>query len=134
MPVKGTVLDVKALRAIADDYGDAATSALGPAMTRALNILEAQAVEICPADIGNLEASTVTEVRFKGKRVTGELAFVTPYAAKVHELPSDARGPKTQAKPGNEFGPAGPKYLERPLRGMQKNFPEVIAEELKKQL
>lgn len=131
------ILDVKAVREIVEDYGKAILSARGQAMTRVMNILEAQAVELAPVDIGNLEASTVVQIREVGqvnRKIVGTLAFVTPYAARQHELPEDARGPKTQAKAGNEFGQAGPKYLERPLRQMQKDFLKIIGKELKDKL
>lgn len=99
-------------------------------MARALDVLEAKAVEICPVDVGNLEASTSTHIDETRTKTVGTLAFSTPYAARVHELPDDARGPKTQAKAGNELGPAGPKYLERALRGMQRLFPQIIRDEV----
>jgi hypothetical protein len=36
------------------------------------------------------------------------------------------------AKPGNEFGLAGPKYMERALRGFMKELAEGMGEALKK--
>lgn len=134
MAAKGMVLDARALKEMASDYGATMLSGRGAAMARVMNILEAQAVELAPVDLGNLEASTVIEIKETGKKVVGTIAFVTPYAARQHELPDDARGPKTMAKAGNELGKAGPKYLERPLRQMQKDFLEIIGKELKKQL
>lgn len=131
MADKGIVLDAKALRRLVEDYGDGVIRAQDTGLARAMNILEAMAVELAPVDIGNLEASTVIRFELKGKGVTGRLSFVTPYAARIHELPDDARGPKTQAKAGNELGKAGPKYLERPLRQMQKDLPKIIAQEMK---
>lgn len=122
------IVDVKRLRAIMADYGKGVLSQRGPAVSRALDVLEAKAVELTPVDTGNLEASTATFVRESRTRTVGELSFNTSYAAKVHELPPDRRGPLTQLKAGNEFGLAGPKYLERPLRGMRKLLPEIIGQ------
>lgn len=97
-----------------------------------LDEFEALSVELAPVETGNLEASTVTQFFRQGNSMIGLLSFVAPYAAAVHELPETARGPRTERKPGNEFGQAGPKYVERPLRGMQKRFPDTIGEKLLK--
>lgn len=129
-----SILDVVRLRRLARDFGADTLDRRSQAMIRALNIFEAIAVEIAPVDLGNLEAATT--VRILANRpgfVSGELVFSTPYAARVHELDADSRGPRTKAKPGNEFGPAGPKYVERALRGMAGGiFLQTIAEELRK--
>lgn len=78
-------------------------------------------VELAPFKTGELESSPTRTVTSspKGRRQTVDFDFRTPYAAHVHELPMDARGPGTRAKAGNEFGPAGPKYIERVLRGFK---------------
>lgn len=96
-------------------------------MVRLLNVLEAKAVELTPVRTGNLESSTHLTVRSSNGIVLGVLRFRAPYAALVHELPEDARGPQTQMKPGNEYGLAGPKYLERPLRGFQREMGKGLA-------
>jgi hypothetical protein len=128
MPTDDMVLPVHKMRELVEDFGDGALDRAGQGMIRLLGILEAKAVELAPADTGNLEASTSVRILENSKdRVRGELAFSTPYAARIHEMPEGSRGPKTQAKTGNEYGVAGPKYLERPLRGMQKEMPEAIA-------
>lgn len=124
----GAILDVGQLRRLVDDFGEGIETDLGQGMNRALAELETLAVELAPVDKGNLEASTATQVRRSGSRVIGTLAFVTPYAARVHELPDESRGPLTRKKPGNRLGPAGPKYLERPLREFTKRLPEIFAE------
>lgn len=100
------------------------------AVSDLINGIEAKAVQLAPVDTGNLEASTVVEVLTNGKRIIGRLAFTAPYAAEVHELPKDARGPKTRAKPGNELGLAGPKYVERVLRAFQARATKDIGEAL----
>lgn len=128
----GAILDIRELRALVDDFGDGVTGRLGTTMDRALLELEALAVELAPVDRGTLEASTSTQVTHAtDDRVVGELVFATPYAARVHELPPESRGPLTQAKPGNMLGKAGPKYLERPLRHFVKRLPEIFAEAFK---
>ena len=114
------IVPVAQLAALLDEFGAQALDTVEEqAMLRLMNTLEAKAVELTPVVTGNLEASTVVRVEQRGKRIRGSLRFGTTYAAGVHELPPDARGPRTVRKPGNEFGPAGPKYLERPLRGFQ---------------
>lgn len=128
-----SILDVRRLAQITRDFGKATLDARAQAMLRALGEFEAISVELAPVDLGNLEAATVVRILGQSKtRIAGELAFSTPYAARVHELDADSRGPRTRAKPGNEFGPAGPKYLERGLRAMAAGrFLEIISEELR---
>lgn len=91
------------------------------AVERVLQDAEAKMVEITPVDTGFLEASTVVEVEERSGSVDGTVRFSAGYAAEVHELPAEARGPRTRRKPGNEFGGAGPKYVERVLRGFPWN-------------
>lgn len=93
---------------------------------------EAKAVELAPVDKGNLEASSVVDVLKSARKVVARIAFTTPYAAEVHELPDEARGPKTRLKPGNELGPAGPKYLERVLRALQVSAARDIGQALQR--
>ncbi len=124
------LVPVEQLEDMLHEFGDRALDSLeDQAMQRLLNTLEAQAVELAPVDLGNLEASTSTRVdSVGGKDITGTLRFNTPYAAHVHELPDDSRGPRTRLKPGNELGAAGPKYLERPLRMMQQRMAGDVGE------
>lgn len=107
---------------------DAAERAMADLMDGA----ETKAVQLAPVDTGNLEASTVVDVLRRARSIIGRLAFTAPYAAEVHELPDHARGPKTQQKPGNELGLAGPKYLERVLRALQATAARSIAEAIQK--
>lgn len=124
------IVDVRRLREIVADFGTGVATRQGRMVARGLDVLEAKAVELAPVDIGNLEAATSTDIRTLSRsRTVGQLSFNTPYAARVHELPQEARGPKTQQKAGNELGPAGPKYLERALQGMEREWPAIIAEE-----
>lgn len=115
------ILPVDQLREILDDVGSEMLDDLGDqGMKRLGNMLEAKAVELCPVLTGNLEDSS--QVITRGRRggiLSVEVRFNADYAMDVHELPEERRGPKTRQKPGNEYGPAGPKYLERPLRGFQ---------------
>lgn len=84
----------------------------------ALNLLEARAVELAPVQTGNLEGSWAQQVRRAGGRVLAAFGFGAPYAADVHELPPHARGPRTRRKPAGKYGEAGPKFLERAMRGV----------------
>lgn len=114
------IVDVRQLAAILDDFGQEALDTVEEqGMQRLMVTLEAKAVELTPTLTGNLEGSTSVRVEQSGDRIKGTLRFGAPYASVVHELPPEARGPFTRNKPGNEFGQAGPKYLERPLRGFQ---------------
>jgi len=131
---KTEIVPVDGLRALLDAIGETAIEGLeDQGLLRVGNMLEAKAVELAPVDKGNLESSS--QVITRGRRggiMEVEVRFNAPYAAPVHELPDEARGPKTRKKPGNEYGPAGPKYLERPLRGFQKEFTKNLGEFLQK--
>ena len=132
---KGKVefVPVDQLRDMLEAIGDSALDGIEEqGMMRLMLVLETKAVQLAPVDTGNLEASTHVTVHGGGGIVKGVLRFNAPYAARVHELPEESRGPKTRAKPGNEFGPAGPKYLERPLRGFKKELRKGLTEFLKK--
>ena len=130
---KVEIVPVDQLRDMLEAIGDSALDSLEEqGMMRLMNVLEAKAVQLCPVDSGNLESSSHATVRTQGAIVKGVLRFRAPYAAQVHELPDWARGPKTQAKPGNEYGPAGPKYLERPLRGFQREMARGLADFLQR--
>ena len=127
------IVPVEKLAAMLDEFGAQALDTVEEqGMLRLMNALEAKAVELTPVVTGNLEASTVVRIEQRGKRIRGTLRFGTPYAAGVHELPPDSRGPRTARKPGNEFGQAGPKYLERPLRGFQKLMVQDVGALLQK--
>ncbi len=89
-------------------------------MLRLGNALEARAVELTPIKTGELESSSTVRVFETGNRIKVEVKFNAPHAAAAHELPEHSRGERTRRKPGNNFGPAGGKYLERPLKGFQK--------------
>lgn len=114
------IIDVVRLEGILEEFGDAALEEFeDQGMLRLMNVLEAKSVELTPVQTGNLESSSVVRVNKSGSRIIGTLTFGAPYAATVHELPPERRGPRTREKAGNEFGPAGSKYVERPLRGFQ---------------
>lgn len=125
-------MPVDQLVALLDEFGDQAVESVeGQGFMRLLNFLEAKAVELAPVKHGTLEGSTTTRVYRAGSKLVGLLTFNTPYASRVHELPMSARGERTKAKPGNEYGPAGPKYLERPLRGLTRLMAKDIGEALR---
>jgi hypothetical protein len=100
----------------------------------ALQVLEAAAVGLAPVDTGNLEASWAQETRRGPGGPSADFGFGAPYAAEVHELPEYARGPRTQAKPGNEYGEAGPGYLLRAMRGVGPRLMEVIRATLERRV
>lgn len=122
------IAELRALVKRALDHGARAERVLSQVMDEA----EAKSVEITPVDTGFLEGSTVVGVSRTSQAVRGELAFAADYAAQVHELPPDRRGPRTREKAGNEFGRAGPKYLERVLRGFPfgNRFAELFQKDL----
>jgi hypothetical protein len=96
--------------------------------------VEAKAVELAPVETGNLESSSVVEVKSAGGRVRAEIAFAAPYSAEVHELPPERRGPRTEQKPGNELGQAGPKFLERPVRAYSHQFGARVRDAVRRAL
>lgn len=128
------IVPVDQLRAIVDAIGESAIDDVeGIALQRVGLMLEAKAVELAPVDTGNLESSSTVVTRGRrGGIMAVEVRFDAPYAATVHELPEESRGPRTKKKKGNEYGLAGAKYLERPLRGFQKLLAENVGEFLQK--
>lgn len=135
-PVKARVeiVPVDGLRTMLDAIGRRAVDSIEEqGLVRLGNVLEAKAVELAPVDTGNLESSSiVVTLPTRGAIMGVEVRFDAPYAATVHELPEEIRGPKTRRKPGNEYGLAGPKYLERPLRGFQRELTENLGEFLQR--
>ena len=102
--------------------------------------LERHAKQLAPLDEGTLTASGHTS---RAKRIAGGhevvVSFNTSYAEEVHETMEPAAGGRkpglgTRAKPLTRFGPAGGKYLERPLLGMRKEYSKRIANALKRKL
>jgi hypothetical protein len=103
--------------------------------------LEKEAKFLVAKDKGDLEG----DINTQRPRRTGALGSVLevlvgankPYAAKVHETMSPAPGaimqpgPLTRAKPPTRFGPAGGKYLSRPLLGKMKEYAAQIAKAIK---
>jgi hypothetical protein len=126
-------LDADELRDMLNAIGDGVLDSIEEqGMLRLMNVLEAKAVQLTPVRTGNLESSTHVSVRTRGGIVEGVLEFRAPYAATVHELPEQARGPQTRLKPGNEYGEAGPQYLARPLAGFQREMARGVADFLKR--
>jgi hypothetical protein len=122
-----------ALARILEEFGDAVLdTSEGQAVQRVLGDFEREAVELAPVDTGNLGGATNTSVTKRGDAIVGTLVFATPYAAYVHELPESSRGEKTLRKPGNALGPAGPKYVERPLVRLRRDFASRVAAELER--
>lgn len=128
----GALIDLGPLEVMLEEFGDAALQTIeGQTMQRALSLLEKKSAELAPLEKGTLQATTTTAVLGGRGKVVGTLAFTSIYAHRQHELPQTAEwGPGTQAKPGNEFGPAGWKFLERPLRGFVRYLPAEIVKGL----
>lgn len=106
--------------------------------------LERKGGELIPVDDGILLGSVGGDTVDKGHVISAEVSYNTPYAAAVHErmIPAPAPsfgtqmhpGPKTRAKPGNEFGPAGGHYLRRPLIGKANQYWQHIAKTIQRAL
>lgn len=115
--------------------------------------LEKDSKQLVPKDEGTLESSgTSNQPKWKLARnqLEAEVGFNTDYAVAVHELMFPAiavissrsgggvsalsPGPTTQAKPGNIHGPAGGKYLERPLIGNARKYSKHMADQIKRGL
>ena len=100
--------------------------------------LEKLAKQLAPLDRGDLTRSGVSGVVDTRGGIDGLVGFNEPYAVSVHEDMEPApgatqrRGPLTLAKPGNEFGEAGGKYLQRPLRGKSRVYMRHLADVIKK--
>lgn len=117
------LLPVDKLVQVLDQYGtETRRTVEEQGMLRLGHALEAKCVELVPIDKGNLEGSSTVTVERGFSAVKAVVAFTAPYASEVHELPDEARGPRTRNKPGNEYGPAGPHYVIRPLRGFQERM------------
>lgn len=126
------IVRVDGLLEALNEFGDASLRDVRTrGFRRLMDVVEAKAVELTPVDTGNLEASTSVEVNQRGKKLVGSIRFGAPYAATVHEFPPNKRGPRTREKPGNEYGPAGPKYLERVIRGFQERLSRDMGEALR---
>ncbi len=111
-------LPERALRQMLKLYGEDALAQVKPVFSEAASDAMASMVELAPFETGHLESSAqlIERVTPRGRRARAEFAFTAEYASIVHELPEHSRGAGTRAKPGNEFGAAGPKYIERVLR------------------
>ena len=103
--------------------------------------LEGEAKQLAPLKEGTLSGSGITtRARWKGNTAETTVGFNAPYAAEVHEtmVPAvDAKkqpGPDTRNKPPTRFGPAGGKYLERPMRGMMTEYTKRLAVAIKRRL
>jgi hypothetical protein len=121
------------------EYERRARDALYDAMNDNRLDLEKHATLLAPIDKGTLQRSKVTDKpKWRGDILEAGAGFSTPYASKVHETmkpaiasPQMYPGPTTKAKPPTRFGPAGGKYLERPLLGSMKRYTKHIADKVK---
>ena len=98
--------------------------------------LEKWATLLAPIDKGTLQRSKVsTKPRWRRDMLEASIGFNVSYASKVHETmlpaigtPQMRPGETTKAKPPTRFGPAGGKYLERPLLGSIKRYTKHLAD------
>jgi hypothetical protein len=123
--------DEGALRKMVEKFGiESGREAVREGMPAAANLALGKSIDLAPFDTGALEDSgAVTQLRANPKSASALIEFDAPYAAVVHEMPEASRGEGTRSKQGNEFGSAGPKYIERVLRGLK--WARVIAESLR---
>jgi len=126
-------------------YDARAFAAAKQAMTENTLDLERKAGELVPVLEGILLGSVSgapksIKTDASKAQIEGSVSYNTPYAEAVHErmlpeiAPAGAQmhpGPRTQAKPGNEFGPAGGGYLRRPLYGKRHVYMKHIADKVK---
>ncbi|MGH7177323.1 MAG: hypothetical protein ACREJC_08090 [Tepidisphaeraceae bacterium] len=123
-------------------YDTKSFAAAKQAMTENAQDLERKAGELVPVDEGILLGTGNSRVIARpGKaEIEAQVSYNTPYAEAVHErmapevAPSGAQmqpGPRTRAKPGNEFGQAGGGYLRRPLHGKRDRYFENVADKVK---
>ena len=105
-------------------------------MTDNVRDLERLSKELCPKDEGVLIDTIVSDVKMLPKMIEGRVSANMEYAVIMHEamkpaIPAVGKqfqpGEGTQARPGNEFGAAGGKYIERPLKGKFKQYFQHIA-------
>ncbi len=124
-------------------YDKRSHSAAVKGMNQNTQDLEKLAKQLAPKAEGTLEGDIFA--RRVTTRLGDEIVGTThagtgqsrSYALKVHEGMSPAigaeqkPGPTTSSKPGNEFGPAGGKFLSRPLMGKGKRYMKHIADKIK---
>lgn len=108
------------------DFGEDAAEAVLRDADVLGDVFEAKSVELAPVQTGALSRSTVVQVARRRDVAEIVLRYTVNYAAQVHQLPEAARGPRTRARPGNEFGQAGPQFISRPLRGAERWAEPVI--------
>lgn len=141
---KGRVIefDTKQFRQRLNLYDAKTFASAARAMTENTLDLERKAGELVPVDEGTLLGSGNSRVDASANKreIVGSVSYNTPYAEAVHErmAPEVAPlgttmqpGPRTRAKPGNEFGPAGGGYLRRPLHGKRDRYFKNIADKVK---
>lgn len=102
--------------------------------------LERKAKELCPVKKSGLMDSITSSVKDVSMTIEGRVSANMEYAVIMHEalkpaIPALGKqfnpGETTRDKPGNEFGPAGGKYIERPLKGKFKIYFNHIAKGIK---
>jgi hypothetical protein len=116
-------------------------------MNDAIDDLTRVSSEIAPHDKGILEKSHAKEIRWKGDRIEGEVAYNVKesssggnynYALRMHE-DTYKLGEGSEQKPGaqgmsGKSYDVGNKYLTRPLDGESKAYRDHIADEIRKDI
>jgi hypothetical protein len=107
--------------------------------------LEKEAKNLAPKDAADLEGDIITNPKVKGapnyeSQVHAGTGRSAAYALRMHESLAPAiptgdtqfkPGEVTRAKPPTQFGAAGGKYLERPLKGKGKQYMKRVADRMK---
>jgi hypothetical protein len=144
-----------------NQYSEEVQKTVKTQMDKNLLRLEQLSKDLAPLDEGTLSGSGAgktagmgprkTRTKFKAGMYEATMGFNAPYAAIVHETMWPAVGVSlgrsgamgvgmmpgelTAAKTGEgvtRFGPAGGKYLERPLLGMAPEFTKRIGKKLRR--
>jgi hypothetical protein len=102
---------------------------------------ENQGKELAPIDKGDLTGGIQGNPQLIETRdsITAEVhagidSLSAAYALYQHEEPGLEPGPKTKGRPGTEVGPAGRKYLERPLLFHMRRYTKNIVSHVKRAL
>ena len=79
----------------------------------------------------NIPAGAAPKIDPAAREISVEVSFHKEYAARQHEG-AHSPGPITRGKPGTEVGPAGRKYLERPLVYFMPRYLRNIADAIRR--
>lgn len=144
----GVVFDTRAFNMRINLYDKKSRAAAKEQLKRNALDLERHAQAMAPLEEGSLTGGinakpTIKEdgIAMEAEVHAGTDGMSAPYALRMHEsmwpaIPtSDKRfmpGPLTSGKPGDAAGPAGGKYLTRPLLFYMKRWSKEIADQIKR--